>query len=423
MTRRPQRRSLVLQCVEDRFTGSLTTGAVMPHRAIPQRPAERRRLVRLHEEHHGVPPSHLAAAPGRIVLLGSGQYTDDGIALACSIGRHTWVAASPREDRRLVVYSEWARQTLRFAPRPAVPTGHGFWGDYVLGMWSALAAGRVKDRGVSLTVTGDLPPGIGLGSSAALEIAVGLALRSLWDLSLEDKDLALVAHRVENQFVGVRVGLVDQMVTLFARTGRILVLDSNTLEVDHIEIPDDVTFVVCDSGVHRGLAMAPLNSRMRELEEGLRFFKNRYPGLTGFRQVSAEMLVIAAQELPPPVLARSRHVVTENDRARRSVIALRWGDVEQFGGLATASYRSARASFESSSPELDEIIQLGKGVAGVLGAHVSGPGFGGCTVHIVQKGHAPALAKRLRRGYRTPAMRTPVVYTFEPTGCAASAFS
>ncbi|MBN1423797.1 hypothetical protein JXA88_04500 [Candidatus Fermentibacteria bacterium] len=384
------------------------------------RPAERRRIIRLHESCHGTAPSCLASAPGRLVLLGSGAYTDDGISLACAVGRHVWVAASRRADRRLVVHSEWARQTLRFAPRPPVPTGHGFWGDYVLGMWSALAAGRIKERGVTLTIAGDLPPGIGLGSSAALEVAVGLALRDLWDLPLENKDLALVAHRVEGQFVGVRAGLVDQMTALFARPSRILVLDSNTLELDYVDMPADVTCVVCDSGIHRMLALAPLNARMLELEEALRFFRNRYSGLTGFRQVSAEMLVVAAQELPAPVLARARHVVTENDRARRAVIALRWGDVEQLGGLTTASHRSARCSFEASSPELDEIIQLGRGVAGVLGAHVAGPGFGGCTVHLVQKASAPALVKRLRRGYKTPAMRTPAVYTFPPAGCATS---
>ncbi|MCU0610900.1 MAG: hypothetical protein MUE60_03810 [Candidatus Eisenbacteria bacterium] len=392
----------------------------MPPRSQPRRFAERLRIARIHQENHGTPPSCIARAPGRLALLGSGQYTDDGVALACAIGRHAWAAASPRDDRRLVVHSEWARQTLRFAPRPPVPTGHGFWGDYVLGVWSALAAGRIKERGVSLTITGDLPPGIGLGSSAALEIAVGLVLRSLWGLQLEDKDLALVAHRVESQFLGIRTGLVDQITSLFARPGRILVLDSNTLEMEHFELPKDTIFVVCDSGVHRGLAMAPLNSRIRELEEGLRFFRNRYPSLAGFRQVSAEMLVAAAQELPPPVLARSRHVVTENDRARRAVIALRWGDVEQLGGLTSASYRSAKCSFEASSPELDEIIQLGKGLSGVMGAHVSGPGFGGCTVHLIQRKHAPALVKRLRRGYKTPAKRAPVVYTLTPVGGAVS---
>ncbi len=392
----------------------------MPPRTTVQRPAERRRIVELHERQHGCPPSCLAVAPGRVVLIGSGQYADDGLALASAIGRHTWVAASPRNDRRLVVHSEWARQTLRFAPRPPVPTGHGFWGDYVLGMWSALAAGRVKERGVNLTITGDLPPGIGLGSSAALQVAVGLVLRSLWGLSLEDKDLALVAHRVECHFVGVRAGLIDHITALFARPGRILVFDSNTLEIDYVDLPEDVTLVLCDSGIHRALALAPLNSRMRELDDGLRFFKNRYPGLSGFRQVSAEMLVVAAQELPPHVLARVRHVVTENDRARRAVIALRWGDAEQLGGLMSASHRSSRLSFEASSPELDEIIQLARGVNGVLGSHVSGPGFGGCTVHLVQRTHAPALVKRLRRSYRTPTGRTPTVYAVTSSAGAAS---
>lgn len=379
-----------------------------------------RRAARLHQEHFGVAPSCVACAPGRLFLLGSGQYTDDGLSLTCAIGRHTCVAVSPRSDRRLVVYSEWARQTLRFAPRPPVPTGQGFWGDYVLGMWSALAAGRVRDRGVSVTISGDLPPGIGLGSSAALLIAVGLALRALWDLPLDDKDLALVALRTEDQFVGMRGGVADHMTSLFARARKILVVDSATLEIDHVELPEDLAFVVCDSGVRQSLAMTHLATRMRELEEGLRFFRNRYPGLAGFRQVSAEMLVVAAQELPPHVLARVRHVVTENDRTRRAVIALRWGDVEQFGGLISASYRSAKLSFEASSPELDEIIRLGKGASGVLGVHVAGPGFGGCTVHLVHRSQAAALAKRLRRAYRTPTLRPPAVYTFVPS-CGASA--
>jgi galactokinase len=186
------------------------------------------------------------------------------------------------------------------------------------------------------------------------------------------------------------------------------------LETEQIDFPTGLVFVVCDSGVHRTLAYAPFNKRMSELEEALRFFRDRYPGLTGFRQVTAEMLVQAAQELRQDVLRRARHVVTENDRARRAAIALRWADIEKVGGLLNASYRSMRDGFESSSPELDEIIQLSRGIAGVLGSHIAGPGFGGCTAHLVEKSQAPAVVRRMRRGYRTPAGRTPRILTFGP---------
>lgn len=334
------------------------------------------------------------------------------------------MAASPREDRRLVAHSEWARQTIRISPRPPTPTGHGFWGDHIVGVWSGLTAGRVQNRGVSLTIAGDLPPGIGLGSSASLQMAVAFVMRELWDLSLDNRDLAMVAHRSENLFVGVNSGLVDQMVAVSGRTNKILCLDCNTFETDQMEIPSHIDLVVCDSGVHRALARAPFNERRGELDEGLHFFKNRYPGLTGFRQVSAEMLVQGAEELSPTVLKRVRHVVTENDRVRRAAIALRWGDIETLGGIMLASYRSLKDAFDSSTPELDEIIHLSGGIHGVIGSRPSGPGFGGCTIHLVEHKHAAALVKRLRRGYKTPAMRTPQVFTLSPvSGAAVACFS
>lgn len=389
-------------------------------RRLTPKPRLNKRLLLLHQHVFGEKPVCVSVAPGRLILLGAGQYSEDGLSIASCIGRHIWAAASPREDRRLVVHSEWARQTLRFSPRPPTPTGHGFWGDYALGIWSGLAAGRVERRGVSLTLAGDLPPGIGLGSSSALQIAIAFVLRQLWELSLDDRDLALVAHRAENLFVGIRSGIVDPMVTAYARKGKALLLDSNTLETEQIDFPSGLVFVVCDSGVHRTLAYAPFNKRMSELEEALHYFRNRYPGLSGFRQVSAEMLVQAAHELPQDVLRRARHVITENDRARRAAIALRWADIDKVGGLLTASYRSLRDGFESSSPELDEIIQLSRGIGGVFGSHVTGPGFGGCTAHLVEKSHAPEVVRGLRRGYRTPAGRIPRVLTFAPVHGASS---
>lgn len=183
----------------------------------------------------------------------------------------------------------------------------------------------------------------------------------------------------------------------------------------------DSLFVVCDSGLHRALARAPFNKRRKELDEALRFYRSHYPGLTGFRQVNAEMLVRSAQNLSSIALKRARHVVTENDRVRRATIAIRWGDFETLGGLMLSSYRSAKGAFETSAPELDEIIRISQRIGGLLGAGICGPGFGGCTLHLVYSEQSSTLIKHLKKEYKTHANRPPRIYSFIPVSGATAA--
>jgi len=384
-------------------------------------PKRSRKIRALHREQHGCDPACVAVVPGRLVLLGNGEYVDDGLSLACAIGKYTWVSASHRADRRLVIHSEWAGQTIHISPRAPNPAGHGFWADYVVGVWGYLAGKSSPQQGVSLTIAGNLPPGIGLGSSASLQMGVSLVLRSLWDLRMDDRDLALCAHRSENYFVGVRTGLVDHLVVIEAKQDRILHLDCSTLDSEQIDMPCDCKYVVCDSGLHRALARAPFNKRRKELDEALVFYRNQYPGLTGFRQVNAEMLVRSAQDLSPVALKRARHVVTENDRVRRAAIAIRWGDFETLGGLMLSSYRSSKDAFETSTTELDEIIRIGRRNKGLLGAGICGPGFGGCTMHLIKEDQSSALIRDIKRNYKTPGNRPPRIYSFTPVSGASVA--
>jgi galactokinase len=304
----------------------------------------------------------VARAPGRVNLLGEHTDYNEGFVLPCAIDRFTVVEATPRDDA--TVHVESLGETDDFTLGAIERTGT--WRDYVRGVVDLLEL----EAGASLRIESTVPRGAGLSSSASLEVAVG---RSLSDLPADA--LALLAQRAENTFVGVQSGIMDQFAVALARAGHALLLDCRDLAYRHIPLPGGVAIVVCDSHVERRLAESGYNERRRECEEAARRI-----GVRSLRDATLEQ--VAA--LPPALLPRARHVVTENARVLRGADALATADVEAFGVLMDASHASLRDDYDVVPPVLDGLAAATRAVEGCYGSRITGAGFGGCTVSLVR---------------------------------------
>jgi galactokinase len=257
--------------------------------------------------------------------------------------------------------------------------------------WALLDAGH-EIRGVDLLITGDVPQGAGLSSSAALELSVAAALCRISSLAVDARDLALLCQKAENQFVGVQCGIMDQFACALGSAGHALLIDCGSLEVEQVPLPLDeqeLAIIVVDSKVPRRLADTPYNERRKECAEAARLL-----GVHFLRDAHDAALT----SLPHPLMRRARHVVSENTRVLDAAQALRTGSVEEFGRLMYESHASLRDDFGVSCPELDLLVDLAEGTPGVLGARLTGAGFGGCTVNLVRS----ASVDEFERGVVTP---------------------
>ncbi len=318
-------------------------------------------------------PSEVCAeAPGRVNLLGEHTDYNEGFVLPMPLEQVTRVFAA-RADGVVEAYAETFDE--RLARKMGQPR-EGTWLDYVAGCVWALAQEGIHVPGARFRIQRGVPPGAGLASSAALEVAVLRALRTLYAIPLDDLRLALIAHRAEVEYVGVRCGVMDQIAASLGRAGQALFLDTRSLQCEWVPIPAGYRFVVVDSGVPRRLAEADYNRRRAECEEaaanlGVRALRDLTPG-------DLERIT----RLPEPLGRRARHVVSENARVLAGVEALRSGDVRTFGRLMIESHRSLRDDYEVSTVELDRLVALAM-ERGALGARLTGAGFGGSVVALV----------------------------------------
>lgn len=317
-----------------------------------------------------------AEAPGRVNLLGEHTDYNEGFVLPMPLVQTTRVFAA-RADGVVEAYAEIFDERMA---REIGGSREGTWLDYLAGCVWALAQAGIHLPGARFRIERGVPPGAGLASSAALEVAVLRALRALYEFSMDDLRLALTAHRAEVEYVGVRCGVMDQIAASLGRPGQALFLDTRGLECKWIPIPAGVRFEVLDSGIPRRLAEAGYNLRRAECEEAAARL-----GVRALRDLAtADMERVA--RLPQPLDRRARHVITENARVLAGVGALQAGDVRTFGRLMVESHRSLAEDFEVSTPELNHLVDLAM-ERGALGARLTGAGFGGSIVALVSVGH------------------------------------
>jgi galactokinase len=348
---------------------------------------------------YGAQP-RLFSAPGRVNLIGEHTDYNDGFVLPMAIDRETVVAASARDDRVVRVYSLNVDESGEFNLDEPGRGLRGIWLDYVEGVARVLESRGALLGGASLAISSSVPAGAGLSSSAALEISVGLSLVALSGANVERVALALAGQQAEHTFVGTKSGIMDQLIATMGRRGHALLIDCRSLSIEAIPMNmEGVSVAVCDTRVKHELSSSEYNKRRAECERGVELLREVLPGIRALRDVSPEQLARYEERLPEPVRRRCRHVVTENARTLGAAEALRTGDLLTMGQLMAASHRSLRDDYEVSSRELDALVEIAGRLSGVLGARMTGGGFGGCTVNLVRRDALAEFREVVTREY------------------------
>jgi len=349
-------------------------------------------------------------APGRVNLIGEHTDYNGGFVLPAAVDFSCWVAGGPRNDGRLGIFSENTGELAEADLGDKRLERSGTWSDYPVGtVWTLREAGYALP-GANLYIHGEVPLGSGLSSSAAIEVATGYALLDAAGEKIDLRKLALACQRGENDFVGARVGIMDQFVACHAQAGSALLLDCRSLEYEYVPLPATVSLVICNSMVKHELAAGEYNARRAECEEGVRLLSERIPGIQSLRNVEIGALDKYKRALPETIYRRCRHVITENDRVLQVVEALRAGDLTRVGELMFASHESLRRDYEVSCAELDCLVELARSEPGVVGARMTGGGFGGCTVNLVKCESAEQFRERVSAGYAAKFGIVPEVY-------------
>lgn len=348
---------------------------------------------------YGVNP-RVYRAPGRVNLIGEHTDYNDGFVMPAALGFYCLVAASPRQDHRLVVASEEFRDVVEVELSPDALRPSHTWSDYSVGVAAQLEKAGFALTGANLLIHGEVPIGAGLSSSASIEVATALALAEESGLSIDRTTLARICQRAENDFVGMRCGIMDQFISLHGRANHALMLDCRTLEFELVPIPESVRLVICNTGVKHKLAGGEYNRRREECEEAVRSLAKALPGIRALRDVSLEQLEEHRGLLSEVAYKRAHHVVTENARVLDGMEALRIGDLQRFGEYMAESHRSLRDMFEVSCAELDLMVELANRESGVYGARMTGGGFGGATINLVDERRSATFAENVAKAYR-----------------------
>lgn len=357
----------------------------------------------------------LFRAPGRVNLIGEHTDYNGGFVLPMAIDREVAVAVAERDDRKICVHSVNLGESVEISLDTEKSNGKKSWRDFIEGAARILERRGFRLKGANLLIWSDVPAGAGLSSSAALETVVGLALAEISGHEIDRTTLALVGQQTEHEFVGAKVGIMDQFVSANARAGHALLLDCRSLGFEHLPLDTkNAAVVIFDTNVKHDLASSEYNSRRRECETGVELLREFLPGIAQLRDVSGEDFEKYAGRLPETIRRRCRHVVTENERTLKAAEALRKNDLEEFGRLMRLSHESLRDDYEVSSPELDLLVEIASESKEVLGARMTGGGFGGSTVNLIERKNLDETIKIISSGYKDRMDSEPVVLVSEP---------
>ncbi|KAB2825117.1 galactokinase [Aliivibrio finisterrensis] len=326
-------------------------------------------------------PTHIVQAPGRVNLIGEHTDYNDGFVLPCAINYQTVVAAAKRDDNIVRVVSvDYGNETDEFDITQEITFQENkMWSNYIRGVVKCLIGRGFEFKGADISVSGNVPQGAGLSSSAALEVVIGQTFKELYSLNISQAEIALNGQQAENEFVGCNCGIMDQMVSAEGNENHAMLLDCRSLETTAVSMPENMSVVIINSNKKRGLVDSEYNTRREQCEEAARIF-----GVKALRDVSIEEFNAKAHELDEMVAKRARHVITENDRTEEAAKVLASGDMKRMAVLMAESHASMRDDFEITVNEVDTLVDIVKNVIGTEGGvRMTGGGFGGCIVALV----------------------------------------
>lgn len=356
----------------------------------------------------------LFRAPGRINLIGEHVDYNDGFVMPAALDLSIWAAIAPRPDRRLRLRSLIMDDIVEFDLDDPAARPRGDWSDYIRGVAIFLQQAGYRLSGADLVFAGNLPIGAGLSASAAFEVSAGFALLTISGAEVDRVGLAKICQRAENQFVGVRCGIMDQYISCCAVAGSALLLDCRSLTSRKVAIDPKARLVLCDTKVRHQLVGDEYNARREECERAVAALSTRIAGIATLRDVTFDQLMRYADSMPELVFRRARHVVGEIDRTLRAAAALDSGDLEECGRLINLSHDSLREDYQVSCDELDLMVDIARDIPGVHGARMMGGGFGGCTINLVDGVRAEAFAQTMAEKYRMATGVTPSILTCVP---------
>ncbi|MFH0803066.1 MAG: galactokinase [bacterium] len=366
-------------------------------------------LAGIYRKKFGNPPSFRARAPGRVNLIGEHTDYNEGFVFPAALECEVRVAAGPAIDGKVRLFSVDFNEEDRFEASGFSRNAEKPWTNYVRGVLQQMLS--LGARPFNAVISGNVPLGSGLSSSAALEVATAFALNRVFGLSIPPVELALLCQRAENQFVGVQCGIMDQFISALGRENHALLIDCRDLSYRPVPLNlEGHSLVIADSRAPRELAASAYNERRAECEEGVRLLGIRFPGIRALRDVTGEAFQEAEGGLPEPIRRRCRHVVSENIRTLEAARVLSEGDLARFGELMTASHVSLRDDYKVSSEYLDLLVETALDGEECLGSRLTGAGFGGCTVSLVRSEGVPGFKERLTRVYRKKTDLVPVIY-------------
>lgn len=374
------------------------------------------KTLALFAETFGYPATETIQAPGRVNLIGEHTDYNDGFVLPCAIDYQTVISCAPRSDRLIrVIAADYDNQRDEFSlDAPILSHDSQQWSNYVRGVVKHLQRRNDQFGGADLVISGNVPQGAGLSSSASLEVAVGKVFQQLYHLPLDGAQLALNGQEAENQFVGCNCGIMDQLISALGKKDHALLIDCRSLGTKAVSMPKGVAVVIINSNFKRTLVGSEYNTRREQCETGARFFSQK-----ALRDVSLETFNAVAGELDPVVAKRVRHVLTENARTVAAAAALAEGDLIKMGELMAASHASMRDDFEITVPQIDTLVEIVKAAIGDKGGvRMTGGGFGGCVVALVPEALVDEVKQAVENQYQAKTGIKETFYVCKPSAGA-----